>query len=125
MSRDFQLSEEDCLCLNGHGVPWDTLVEKNVQWVILRGYPIPSGYNVSTADAAIRIPPSYPDGGLDMVYFFPALSLNSGRAIAKLPPHLLEGKQYQQWSRHYPWEPGVHRSYCQMLWMGGIRRQAF
>lgn len=114
MHRDFQLGEDDCLCLNGYGFLWDALVEKNVQWVILRGYTIPPGYNVVTADAAIRIPPSYPDGGLDMVYFFPALSLKSGRAIAKLTLHPLEGKQYQQWSRHYPWQPGVH-SLCTHL----------
>lgn len=79
-----------------------------MKWIILRGYLIPAGYNTAAADAAIRIPPSYPDGGLDMVYFFPGLSLVNGRTIAKLTPHPLEGKQYQQWSRHYPWEPGLH-----------------
>jgi hypothetical protein len=106
--RDFQLCEEDSNCLDAQGYTWDALVEANVNWIILRGYLIPAGYNTAAADAAIRIPPSYPDGGLDMVYFFPALSLVNGRAIAKLTPHPLEGKQYQQWSRHYPWEPGLH-----------------
>jgi len=106
--RDFQLSEEDTQCLDALGYPWDALVETNVKWIILRGYTIPKGYSNATADAAIRIPPSYPDGGLDMVYFSPNLSLADGRAIAKLTPHPLEGKQYQQWSRHYTWEPGQH-----------------
>lgn len=107
MRRDFELAEDDQQCLDGHGFPWDTIVETNVQWVILRGYAIPTGYNVPAADAAIRIPPSYPDGGLDMVYFYPKLSLTSGRTIIKLTDHLIEGKQYQQWSRHYTWQPGL------------------
>ena len=114
MRRDYQLSEDDSQCLDAQGCDWDALVETKVKWIILRGYSIPTGYNVSAADAAIRIPPSYPDDGLDMVYFFPALSLQNGRAIAKLTPHPLEGKQYQQWSRHYSWDPGLH-SLCTHL----------
>ena len=108
MRRDFQLSKERFAVLSGQGYTWDALVNTKVKWIILRGYSIPTGYNVTAADAAIRIPPSYPDDALDMVYFFPSLSLQDGRAIAKLTPHPLEGKQYQQWSRHYPWERGLH-----------------
>jgi hypothetical protein len=113
--RDFQLSEDDVLCLDAQGCAWDAIVENNVKWIILRGYSIPAGFNVVAADAAIRIPPSYPDGGLDMVYFFPGLSLLDGRAIAKLTPHPLESKQYQQWSRHYTWEPGHHNLCTHLL----------
>ena len=115
MRRDFQLSEEDTQCLEAQGVPWDAIIENNVKWIVLRGYLLPAGYNHSTADAAIRIPPSYPDGGLDMVYFHPALALATKRAIAKLTPHVLEGKQYQQWSRHYDWQPGLHNLCTHLL----------
>ena len=46
-----------------------------------------------------------------MVYFYPALALTSGTAIKQLTPSQIDGKQYQQWSRHRtsanPWRPGL------------------
>jgi hypothetical protein len=111
MHREFSLTEEDEDSLNSTGLVWETIIEGNVKWLILRQYPIPGGYNLSAADAALRIPPSYPDGQIDMVYFHPALALTTGRSIQRLTPHLLENKQYQQWSRHRtaanPWRPGL------------------
>jgi len=63
------------------------------------------------ATAALKIPPSYPDDQIDMVYFSPALALTSGRGIAQLTALTFDGKQYQQWSRHRtaanPWRPGL------------------
>jgi len=59
----------------------------------------------------LRIPPSYPDDQIDMVYFYPALALTSGKAIGQLSPLAFDGKQYQQWSRHRtaqnPWRPNL------------------
>ena len=60
---------------------------------------------------ALRISPSYPDDQIDMVYFSPALALKSGRGIRQLTLTMIDGKQYQQWSRHRtaqnPWRPGL------------------
>ena len=46
-----------------------------------------------------------------MVYFSPALALTSGRAIRQLSPLTIDGKSYQQWSRHRtpenPWRIGL------------------
>jgi hypothetical protein len=111
MRKQFQLSEEDEECLAALGLEWEALTEGNTKWLIVHSYPIPEGYNHRHADAALRISPSYPDDQIDMVYFFPGLALTSGKAIRQLTPHALEGKQYQQWSRHRtaqnPWRPGL------------------
>ena len=111
MRREFSLAEDDEDCLKCTGLEWETIVESDTKWLILRKYRIPAGYNFSEADAALRIPPSYPDAEIDMVYFFPALALASGRPVGALTLHPLEKKQYQQWSRHRtganPWRPGL------------------
>jgi hypothetical protein len=111
MRREFRLGEEDEDCLDGTGLEWEALVEGSTKWLILRSYPIPAGYNVTVADAALRIPPSYPDDQIDMVYFHPGLALICGPGIGALTPLTLEGREYQQWSRHRtpqnPWRPGL------------------
>lgn len=111
MRRQFELGEGDEEGLNAKGLPWETVVEANTKWLILNDYPIPLGYNTRTAIAALRIPPSYPDDQIDMIYFHPSLALASGRAIGQLTPFTLDQKQFQQWSRHRtaanPWRPGI------------------
>jgi hypothetical protein len=111
MRRQFQLGEEDVECLAARGLAWETIIEANSKWVIVHEYPVPEGYIHRTAEAALRIPPSYPDGDIDMVYFLPGLALTNGRTIRALTPLLIDGKQYQQWSRHRtpqnPWRAGL------------------
>ena len=111
LRRDFKLPEEDVECLNDLGLKWETVMEGGTKWLTVRGYPIPRGYNHETADLALRIPPSYPDDQIDMVYFHPMLALTNGKTIRQLTPLTIEGKPYQQWSRHRtpanPWRPGL------------------
>ena len=111
MRRQFQLTEEDEECLVARGLKWESVAENNVKWLIIHDYAIPEGYNHRRALAALRIPPSYPDDQIDMVYFHPSLALVSGRTIRQLSAHALDGKEYQQWSRHRtaqnPWRSGL------------------
>jgi len=111
MRRDFSLTEDDEECMKAHGFGWDAIIENSTRWLIIRQYPILAGYNVAAADAALRIQPSYPDVQIDMVYFSPPLALQSGRPIGALSNMVIEGRQYQQWSRHRttvnPWRPGL------------------
>ena len=111
MRRAFQLAEEDEECLTARGLAWEAVAENGVKWLIFPEYPIIEGYNHRTVSAALRIPPSYPDDQVDMIYFSPALALQSGRPIANLSTLVLDGRQYQQWSRHRtsanPWRPGL------------------
>ena len=111
MRRDFQLPEEDEECLSHGGFRWEAVTEGNTNWLIISDYKIPEGYTHRVADIAIRIPPSYPDDQIDMVYFYQPLALASGKAIKSITPLVLDGKSYQQWSRHRtsvnPWRPGL------------------
>lgn len=111
MRRAFQLPEEDEECLAGQGLKWEATLEGGTRWLLIPEYLVPDGYNHRAASLALRIPPSYPDDQIDMVYFHPALALSSGKAIRQLTPLALDGKEYQQWSRHRtaanPWRPGV------------------
>lgn len=111
MRKQFQLPEEDEQGLAALGREWEALIDSSTKWLIVHGYPIPDGYNYRQACAALRIPPSYPDDQIDMVYFSPALALTTGKAIRQLTLVTLDGKQFQQWSRHRtpqnPWRPGL------------------
>lgn len=111
MRQAFQLPEEDRVCLAARGLAWEAVVEGNAKWIIIPGYAIPAGYNHQSVSVALRIQPSYPDADIDMVYFFPALALTGGKAIKQISSINLDGKQYQQWSRHRtqknPWRPGL------------------
>ena len=111
MRRQFQLPEGDEGGIEARGLPWETIVEGGSRWLLIHNFPVPVGYNHLTASAALRIPPSYPDDQIDMVYFSPALALASGKAIGALTLTTIDGKSYQQWSRHRteanPWRPGL------------------
>lgn len=112
VTRDFCLPEEDRQYLESKGLLWETVKDRNCQWVLINEFPIPEGYNVKTATAAISIPVGYPVAPLDMVYFYPALSRLDGKAIgATQATRIIRDKTYQMWSRHRtgenPWRPGL------------------
>lgn len=111
MRRQFDLSEEDEECLKARRLEWETVVEDKTKWLIFLNYPVPANYNHTTAQMALRIKPSYPDDDIDMAYFYPALALKNAKVIRQLSNCQIDGKQYQQWSRHRtrenPWRPGI------------------
>ncbi len=110
MQRQFELCEHDRDFLNSRGLAWETVIHGNSRWVLVHGYPLGKGYNVDLAVVGLEIPPTYPDTQIDMVYFFPQLALQSGRAIPQITPQEFDGKVWQRWSRHRtpanPWRRG-------------------
>lgn len=110
MRRDFILPQADILHLESCGFPWETVKDQGSHWLIIHDRPVRSGYNVDRVATALMLPPSYPDGPIDMVYFYPALERIDRTEIGALAPHQLDGKQWQRWSRHRtpenPWRPG-------------------
>ena len=111
LTNGFQLPASDRKFLEGIGLSWQAQVDGQVNWLILENWELPPGYNHSHVRIALRIPPSYPDGELDMVYVHPPLARQDGRAIAALSNHKGCGVVWQRWSRHRtkvnPWRPGV------------------
>lgn len=109
--QDFRLLEGDNAFLNTIGLRWEAVVDNGVQAVIIYGWRLPTGYNVSTADVHVRFSSGYPDAQLDMAYFAPALARLDGRGINNLSIVKFDGRDWQQWSRHRTsasaWRAGV------------------
>ena len=108
MRHEFPLPEDDEESLNALGIPWETIREGSNQWLLLHEMPFREGFNHRAGSVAVQIPPSYPTAGLDMAYFFPHLARTDGRPIGQTQClQLIDGKQWQRWSRH-SWVPGAH-----------------
>lgn len=110
MKRQYELLPEDEQFLKEYGLPWEAVVDGS-QWVLIHDLPTHEGYTHQKVTAAVRLETGYPITRLDMVYFFPALARNDGRAIgATESTQQIDGKTYQRWSRHRtdanPWKPG-------------------
>lgn len=109
--RQFALPEEDVEALDRTGCEWETILSGGARWLIVHGWPVPDGLSVPVVSAAVRIVEGYPAAALDMIYISPPLHRLDGRAIPALSDILLDGKTYQQWSRHYtaanPWRVGT------------------
>src|SRR5665647_3900924 len=80
LRRDFKLPEEDVEFLDASYSEWEA-VKEDKMWLIINNFIIPSGYNVKEATLAIKIPSTYPDTKLDMVYFHPPLTRVDGVTI--------------------------------------------
>lgn len=106
MRRDFKLGSDDIRVLDALGCPWESITQGNTRWLLLHNHPIPVGYNVSEAEVAIRLD-SYPAGMIDMVYFCPPLARADGQPIKNLSTLIIDDRNFQQWSRHYPWRQGI------------------
>lgn len=108
---DFLMPETDREHLTAMGYNWETIREGQNQWLIIRDFLVPEGYNTDKVDAALMIPPGYPSAQIDMVYFHPSLSRTDGKGIKALASQNIEGKNYQRWSRHRtgqnPWRPDM------------------
>jgi hypothetical protein len=100
MTRDFRLPEDDEEFLNSSGYPWETLNDKNMQWLIIHGFPVCKGYTIDTVTVAIKIETGYPRAALDMAYFYPHLQRRDGKPINAVVPQMIKNKVYQRWSRH-------------------------
>jgi len=111
LRRGFSLLEEDEDFLNSLNLEWEAANVGSSQWIYIYDYPIPAGYITDHVTLAVLITPNYPSAQLDMLYFYPALTRKDGIGIPNLTEHILEGKKFQQWSRHRtgqnPWRVGI------------------
>jgi hypothetical protein len=111
LSQAFSLPSVDQGYLDGLGLAWECVKDNNSQWLIVRNWETPEGYNHRRVNVALLIPPLYPDAQIDMVYFDPPLARTDGKAIGALSFCVIQQRQWQRWSRHRtsqnPWRPGV------------------
>lgn len=106
MRREFNLGPEDVRALDALGLPWEAICPGASRWIIIHNFPIPPGFNHTAAKVAIRLD-TYPPGMIDMAYFDPPLARADGRTINNLSSLDIDGRPFQQWSRHYAWRPGI------------------
>lgn len=108
---DFAVLEEDAEFLNGKGYTWEAVTQADVKRIVVRGFEPPQGFTPTKVDMFVILPHGYPDTQIDMVYFYPALARNDGKAIRSLVTNDFEGKSWQGWSRHRtansPWRQSI------------------
>ncbi|OMP68713.1 E2/UBC family protein [Domibacillus epiphyticus] len=112
LRKEFYLEEDEVAYLDSLGITWETIAEGSGYWLLLHHFPIPTGYNIQTAIAAIQLQSNYLVAGLDMVYFTPSLyRIDNVPIRATEYTQMIDQKQFQRWSRHRtgtnPWRPGV------------------
>lgn len=125
----FPFTEEDQQFANRHADRIERVIEGGSHWVLIHDFDVPEGYNVNKVTAAVMLPHGYPNIGPDMVYFYPILSLTSGKTIHAAEARVnIQGKVYQRWSRHFtqqaPWRPAEDslETYCLMI-QSWLRRE--
>jgi Prokaryotic E2 family E len=121
--RQFRLPGADEDFLDGLGLIWETIVEGQLRWLLLRSFPIPPGYGRTVADIAVLIQPGYPPGLIDSAYVYPSLNRLDGRVIPNAQgTHVIDGRTWQFWSRHRlpelnPWVEGEDDLTSHIHWM--------
>ena len=102
------LTEDDIKYLNvTFETSWEIKKEQN-EGLIFQDYLLPPGYNINKVELMILIPNEYPMAALDMFYIYPEINRLDGKDIEALAQESHFGKNWQRWSRHYNWQPGVH-----------------
>ena len=105
----FSLPADDIEFLDNNSFLWEAIVQQS-NWLLIKDHPVPEGYNVTSVDIALLIPPTYPAAEIDMAYFYPALEKKSGRTIGATSTQVIDGRTFQRWSRHRQpgeWRPGL------------------
>jgi hypothetical protein len=106
----FELLDADEAFLDGLGLEWETIVDRNRRWLLVHGYPVPAGYTATTTTIALEVPTNYPSAQIDMFYCHPPLALSSGRAIDRTQVRAtIKDNEFHGWSRHRggasTWDP--------------------
>lgn len=120
LRREFELLTNDEKYLNERGFQWETYANEQSRWLVINDYVLPEGYNQKQVQLALLIPEGYPISLLDMFYVFPALKLSNGTEIpATQIVAVIDGKTYQGWSRHRPWDPETDSVISQLAMANG------
>ena len=111
MSNSFGLQSDDIEYLDAnYSGRWsltDSPSSAALVGLLIEDFPVPPGYTTATVTLMIIIPNGYPGAMLDMFYFDPPLQRSNGQAIAALASEHHFDRQWQRWSRHYNWQPGL------------------
>jgi hypothetical protein len=103
------LPPADAAFLAERGIAYTVVMDGPMTCVILPDWPVPPGYNRTSVDLLLRLPPGFPDVPPDMWWVDPALQLAGGGVVeaTQLTESYLD-RSWQRWSRHFA--PGQWRS---------------
>ncbi|NMM50322.1 multiubiquitin domain-containing protein [Marinigracilibium pacificum] len=79
---------------------WSISLDRNRKILKISDFVLPAGYVQNKSDLIIIIPPMYNAVQLDMAYFSPGLIRIDKKNIIGITNTKMDGKPYQQWSRH-------------------------
>ena len=106
------LSRTDEAYLQSKGFNFELTTDQGQICLVLKGYPLPQGYDPATTDLMLRLPPGFPDAQPDMFWCNPPIRLvstgNYPQAADLMETYI--GKTWQRFSRHLTggvWKPGV------------------
>lgn len=118
LRRDFELPSDETTFLSDDGYRWESVAIHDgsgvALWLLVLDVALPSGF-VSLANpgeqahsvtVGIRVT-GYQTSALDMVYVHPPVTRADGVPIPGLTPLTIDGREFQQWSRHYAFQVGV------------------
>jgi len=107
-ANTFGFLPEDIQYLDQHFPSrWSKEIEGNAKHgLIIRDFPIPTGYKAKESTLMLLVPTGYPGSALDMFYFWRPLEKIDGTSILNLNSETHFGKEWQRWSRHYDWKSG-------------------
>jgi hypothetical protein len=104
------LAPSDQEFLERLGLEYEVVVEHGLVCVVLKDWPLPSGYQTEKADLLLRLPPGFPDVQPDMWWMDPPVERAPGsypEAANQFESYL--GRTWQRFSRHLnagSWQPG-------------------
>lgn len=107
------LPTADIEFLKDRGLPYSVSAEAGMICVVMPGFALPEGCNLTASDLLVRLTPGFPDVTPDMWWFDPPVMLKSGATIQATEAretHL--GRVWQRWSRHLQagqWRSGIDR----------------
>ncbi|MFL6238397.1 MAG: E2/UBC family protein [Actinomycetes bacterium] len=105
------LTPADLNVLESLGLAWSSQDEGGWTCLVISDWPLPPGYQQTSADLLLRLSPGYPDVPLDMWWFEPVVSRSDNQPIAQTDVReQVLGRVWQRWSRHLnpgDWRPGV------------------
>jgi Prokaryotic E2 family E len=105
------LPPADAAFLAERGIAHTVVADGPMTCVVFTDRPVPPGYNHSSVDLLLRLPPGFPDIAPDMWWVDPPLQLAGGGVVeATQLTEVYLGRSWQRWSRHFTpgqWRPGT------------------
>ncbi len=101
------LPQADLDFLNEKGWQYEIAPHPGEVRIYIRRFRLPEAYSPLVIDLLIRLPVGYPQSNPDMFWTSPDVRLMSGAYPNRADYHDPSAENWQRWSRHGAWRPGI------------------